>query len=53
VDRGVGEAILDEIDADVSARVDEATERAKAAPLPDERLIFTDVWADGSARWRN
>ncbi len=53
VDRGVGEAILEDIDADVSSRVDEATERAKAAPLPDERLIFTDVWADGSARWRN
>jgi acetoin:2,6-dichlorophenolindophenol oxidoreductase subunit alpha len=53
VDRGVDEASLDAIDAEVSAEVDEATERAKAAPPPDERLIFTDVWADGSARWRN
>jgi acetoin:2,6-dichlorophenolindophenol oxidoreductase subunit alpha len=52
-DRGVDEASLDAIDAEVSAEVDEATERAKAAPPPDERLIFTDVWADGSARWRN
>ena len=53
VDRGVEEATLDAIDAQVAAAVDEATERSKAAPPPDERLIFTDVWADGSARWRN
>jgi acetoin:2,6-dichlorophenolindophenol oxidoreductase subunit alpha len=53
VDRGVDEAALDQIDAEVSAAIDEATERAKAAPLPAERLIFSDVWADGSARWRN
>jgi TPP-dependent pyruvate/acetoin dehydrogenase alpha subunit len=37
----------------VAAAVNEATEVAKAAPLPDERLIYTDVWADGSSRWRN
>jgi TPP-dependent pyruvate/acetoin dehydrogenase alpha subunit len=53
VDRGVDEATLDAIDAQVAAAVDEATERSKAAPPPDERLIFTDVWADGSAQWRN
>jgi acetoin:2,6-dichlorophenolindophenol oxidoreductase subunit alpha len=53
VDRGIDEGTLDAIDAEVSAAVDEATERAKAAPPPDERLIFTDVWADGSAQWRS
>jgi acetoin:2,6-dichlorophenolindophenol oxidoreductase subunit alpha len=53
VDRGIDERRLDAIDAEVAAAVNEATEVAKAAPLPDERLIYTDVWADGSSRWRN
>jgi TPP-dependent pyruvate/acetoin dehydrogenase alpha subunit len=53
VDRGIDERRLDAIDAEVAAAVNEATDAAKAAPLPDERLIYTDVWADGSSRWRN
>ena len=34
-------------------KVDEATEIAKASPVPDEELIYKDVWADGGYEWRN
>jgi acetoin:2,6-dichlorophenolindophenol oxidoreductase subunit alpha len=27
-------------------------EAAKAAPPPEEATAFTDVWADGGAKWR-
>jgi pyruvate dehydrogenase E1 component alpha subunit len=43
---------LDEIDAEVGAEVDRATEEAVAAGPPSEDLIFTDVWADGGSQWR-
>jgi TPP-dependent pyruvate/acetoin dehydrogenase alpha subunit len=50
---GLDEKTMDDIDAEVLAAVDRATEEAKAAPPPDERLIHTDVWADGGSGWRN
>lgn len=50
---GIDPKRLDGIDAEALAAVDRATEEAKAAPPPDERLIHTDVWADGGSRWRN
>jgi acetoin:2,6-dichlorophenolindophenol oxidoreductase subunit alpha len=50
---GVEAAELDAIRADVARAVDEATEAARAAPEPDPSAAFTDVWADGSATWRN
>jgi TPP-dependent pyruvate/acetoin dehydrogenase alpha subunit len=53
LDLGLDAARLDAIDAEVAAAVDRATEEAKAGPVPPEELVYTDVWADGGARWRN
>ena len=33
--------------------VDEATEEAKAAPVPDASMLETELWADGGSAWRN
>jgi hypothetical protein len=30
-----------------------AEEEARAAPEPSADTLETEVWADGSARWRN
>jgi acetoin:2,6-dichlorophenolindophenol oxidoreductase subunit alpha len=53
LDAGVDGAALDEIDKHVTEEVDAATEEAKNGPLPDLDLVYRDVWADGSATWRN
>ena len=50
---GVAEEVIAGIDADVKRRVDEATERCKAAPAPPHQLLTTDVYADGGFAWRN
>jgi pyruvate dehydrogenase E1 component alpha subunit len=50
---GIAEGAIAAIEADVKARVDEATERCKAAPPPPLDLITTDVYADGGWAWRN
>jgi TPP-dependent pyruvate/acetoin dehydrogenase alpha subunit len=50
---GVSDADLDAIDQHVRAAVDLATDEAKAAPPPGLDLVEKDVWADGSASWRN
>lgn len=41
------------IDTDVRRMVDEATEACKAAPPTSTDLLFSDVYADGGATWRN
>ena len=46
-------ADLDRIDAETLAMIDEATETARNAPLPDVDIAWIDVWADGGAQWRN
>ncbi len=53
VSRGVAEAVLDEIEAQAKAAVDEATQAAKDGPEPDLELAFADVWSDGGWTWRN
>ncbi len=53
IDGGVDEAELDQIDRSVQAAVDEATEKAKQAPLPDPESLETQVFADGGSAWRN
>ena len=53
VSRGVDEAVLDQIDAEARAAVDQATEEAKAGAEPRPELAFTDVWSDGGWEWRN
>lgn len=50
---GVPEAKLSEIVKEVAARVDEATDFAKAGAPPGEEHLYTDVWADGGSSWRN
>ena len=51
--RGVGEQVLDEIDARARAAVDQATEEAKAGPVPRPELAETNLWSDGGSSWRN
>ena len=53
VDFGVPEDEIKAIENESKAKVDEATELCKAAPLPPEELLFTDVYADGKWSWRN
>jgi pyruvate dehydrogenase E1 component alpha subunit len=50
---GVSEPAISDIEADVRAEVDEATEKCKAAPPPPIEIIATDVYADGGWAWRN
>jgi acetoin:2,6-dichlorophenolindophenol oxidoreductase subunit alpha len=51
--RGTGEPVLDEIDARARAAVDQATEEAKAGPVPRPELAGTNLWSDGGSSWRN
>jgi len=50
---GIGEDAIIKIEADVKRRVDEATEKCKAAPMPSLDILTTDVYADGGFAWRN
>ncbi len=53
IDFGITEDVIDAMQADVDAAVDQATDIAKASPTPSLDVIETDVWADGSSSWRN
>ncbi len=50
---GVDASSLDEIDRAALARVDEATEEARAAPFPGPGALTTELWSDGGSAWRN
>jgi len=50
---GIAESVIDEIEADVQAQVDQATEEAKASPEAAKDIVFKDLWADGGWAWRN
>ncbi|MGI9381093.1 MAG: thiamine pyrophosphate-dependent dehydrogenase E1 component subunit alpha [Methyloligellaceae bacterium] len=50
---GISEAQIKEIEEDSMKRIDEATEKCKAAPMPPEDIMATDVYADGGWAWRN
>jgi acetoin:2,6-dichlorophenolindophenol oxidoreductase subunit alpha len=50
---GIDEDELKAIEADALAKVNDATEFAKAAPEPDGSSLMTDVWSDGGSAWRN
>jgi pyruvate dehydrogenase E1 component alpha subunit len=50
---GVAEAELARIEAEASATLEQATEQAKASPLPELAAAMTNVWTDGGAAWRN
>ncbi len=53
VDYGFDEAVLDAIEQEVTAEVEQATATASASPVPPDELLEADVWADGGASWRN
>jgi pyruvate dehydrogenase E1 component alpha subunit len=53
LERGVGESVLAGIESEVRSVLDRATEACKAAPIPPESLLSTDVYADGGWAWRN
>jgi len=50
---GVAEAKLAKIESEAMAKLDQATEAAKASPTPALESAMTDVWADGGNAWRN
>src|SRR5262249_41098875 len=50
---GVSEDIIVAIEEYAKRRVDEATEKCKAAPPPATEILTTDVYADGGFAWRN
>ena len=50
---GVSEDIIDAIETYARRRVDEATEKCKAAPPPAVEILTTDVYANGGFAWRN
>src|SRR5579862_592134 len=50
---GISDAVVLDIETDVRRRVDEATEKCKAAAMPPADILTTDVYADGGFAWRN
>jgi pyruvate dehydrogenase E1 component alpha subunit len=50
---GIAETKLAQIESESMAKVDQATETAKASPTPALESAMTDVWADGGNAWRN
>jgi acetoin:2,6-dichlorophenolindophenol oxidoreductase subunit alpha len=50
---GIGQDVIDRIEAETRRKVDEATEKCKAAPPPPAEILTTDVYADGGWSWRN
>ena len=50
---GIDTGTLEEIDAEVAAMVDRATDEAKNADAPPASILETNVWADGGSAWRN
>jgi len=50
---GVSEDIIAGIELYAKRRVDEATEKCKAAAPPSLEILTTDVYADGGFAWRN
>jgi pyruvate dehydrogenase E1 component alpha subunit len=50
---GVAEARLEQVDEEVIAAVQLATDEAVAGEPPGRESALTDVWADGGSSWRN
>ncbi len=53
IELGVPLEQIEAIEAEALAKVDTATEEAKAGATPGEDLLMKDVWADGGSAWRN
>jgi pyruvate dehydrogenase E1 component alpha subunit len=50
---GIDEGVIAQIDLETRRKVDDATEKCKAAPMPSHDILTTDVYADGGWAWRN
>ena len=50
---GIAGEVLEAIEREATAEVDDATEQVRVAPPPDPSTLTTDVWADGGSAWRN
>jgi pyruvate dehydrogenase E1 component alpha subunit len=50
---GVDEQVIAGIETEARRKIDDATEKCKAAPPPSLDLLTTDVYADGGWAWRN
>jgi len=50
---GVPSAVLEHVDAEIKSEVQAAAAACKAAPPPPADILYTDVYADGGAAWRN
>ena len=50
---GFNEPTLKDVETEAMRKVDEATEVAKASPVPSLDDIEKNVWADGGSAWRN
>ena len=53
VDLEIPEAALEAIESETETAIDAATEEARNSPPPPVDIAHVDVWADGSASWRN
>ena len=51
--QGVQEQQLAALEREVLSEVDRATAAAQASPTPTIESVYTNVWADGGAQWRN
>ena len=50
---GIDESVIAQIDVETRRKVDDATEKCKAAPMPPHDILTKDVYADGGWAWRN
>jgi acetoin:2,6-dichlorophenolindophenol oxidoreductase subunit alpha len=50
---GFAEPTLHDLESETMRKVDEATDAAKASPLPSIDDIEKNMWADGGVAWRN
>jgi pyruvate dehydrogenase E1 component alpha subunit len=50
---GIPDATIAAIETEARRKVDDATEKCKAAPPPSLDILCTDVYADGGFAWRN
>lgn len=53
IDFGINEECIEAMQVDIENAVNQATEVAKASPIPTVEVIETDVWANGGSSWRN
>jgi len=52
-DLGFEDETLDAIEREVAVQVEQAVAAASASPVPPDRLVEADLWADGGSSWRN